>query len=105
MAAKKFPDKSPGEAKLCTFDFTGEAAAASVLSGPTAFKELVEGNDVGAAALTLGIPGVEVGTKRVKVLVSAGNDENKYRVKIRVNADNQEIHELAATMNVKESAA
>lgn len=101
MATEKFPDKAPGEAKLCTFDFTNEAAATSVLSSPSVAKSLVSGSDTGAATLTVGSPAVEPGTKYVKVLISAGTDANKYKLVATVAADNGETHQIAATMQVK----
>ena len=105
MATKKFPDKTPGEKKLCTFDFSNEVAAGSTLSNPAIAKALVDGDDTGAALLTLGTPAVTPATALVKVLVGVGKEANKYKLTMTVDADNGEIHQLAGTMAVKESAA
>ena len=44
-------------------------------------------------------------TALVKVLVGVGKEANKYKLTMTVDADNGEIHQLAGTMAVKESAA
>lgn len=100
---KAFPDKTPGEAKICTFDFTNEAASGSVLSTPAVAKSLIEGPDTGAATLTVGSPGVT--GMELKVLVSAGTSGNNYKLLASVTADNGEIHHLAASMKVNDQAA
>ena len=103
--AKKFPDKTPDEKKLCTFDFTNEVTTGSTISSPVAEKELLSGDDTGASLLTLGTPAVEPGTALVKMLIGGGKDGSKYKVTMTVTADNSEIHELAGVMAVKTAAA
>jgi hypothetical protein len=105
MATAAFPAKTPGETKLCTFDFTAEAVEGSVISSPVASKALVSGDDTGAALLTLGTPEVVVDTFTVKMLVSGGKDLNKYKITMTVQADNGEVHQLAGTMKTNDAAA
>lgn len=100
---KAFPDKTPGESKICTFDFSYETASGSTLSSPVVTKSLIEGGDTGAATLTVGAPGIS-GTE-LKVLVSGGTDGNSYKLLAQVSADNGEIHQLAASMKVVDQAA
>lgn len=100
---KAFPSKTPAEAKICTFDFTYEAASGSTLSSPVVTKSLIEGGDTGAGTLTVGTPGISGMT--LKVLVSGGTDGNSYKLLAQVTADNGEIHQLAASMKVIDQAA
>lgn len=102
--SRKFPDKAPTEVKLCTFDFGDEVADGATLSNPAVAKALISGEDTGAASLTVGSPSVEVGTTRIKVLVSAGTTGNIYKLTATVDASNQERHRMSATMRVTESA-
>lgn len=105
MTTRQFPDKSPDEAKLCAFDFTNEKATGSTLSTPIVEKSLVEGSDTGAAGLTLGTPALDPDGVTVKVLVSGGVEGSKYRLVATVDANNDEVHQIAATLLVAESAA
>lgn len=101
--AKKFPDKTPGETKLCTFDFASEMAAGATLSNPEVTKTVVSGTDPDAVGLTLGTPAVSGST--LKVLVSGGVEGVRYQLLAQVDADNGEVHQLSATITTKASAA
>lgn len=103
MSSAAFPAKTSDEAKLLTFDFTREAADGSTFSSPSVAKSLARGTDTAAATLSLGVPAVS--GYYVKVLVSAGATGNLYELTAKVNADNGEIHELAATMLVDDAVA
>lgn len=105
MATKTFPDKTPTEAKVCAFDFSSERAEGSTLSSPAVSKALVSGSDAGAAGLTLGTPEMDGDGVTLKVLVSAGVEGSKYRLVATCDASNGEVHEIAATVLVVESAA
>lgn len=96
------PDKTPTEAKVVTFDFSGEAASGSTLAGQTIAKSVLSGSDPGAAALSLGSPSVAGQT--VLVMVSGGLDGVRYELYCSVTASNGEEHERAAALRVAAGA-
>jgi hypothetical protein len=100
---KPLPDKTPAEVKLVQFDFANELSERSKLTGATAAKALVRGSDTGAATLTVGTPAIVGGV--VKFLVGGGTDENTYSLTVTAEANNGEIHELAASIAVSATAA
>ena len=97
------PAKTPTEAKLCTFDFTTEAASGSVLSGPTVAKAVISGADPGAASLTIGA--AIVTGMQAQALVSGGLTGVVYQLTCTVTADNGEVHQILARMAVDVGAA
>lgn len=97
------PAKTPTEAKLCTFDFTTEAASGVVLSSPTVAKSVISGTDPGAASLTIGA--AIVTGMQAQALVSGGLDGVVYQLTCTVSAANSEVHQILAKMAVSVSAA
>lgn len=100
---KPLPDKTPAEIKLVQFDFANELSERSKLGDATVVKALFRGSDTAAATLTVGTPAI-VGTV-VKFLVGGGTDQNTYKLTVTAEANNGEVHELAATLAVSASAA
>ena len=98
----ELPNKTPAEVKLVTFDFTNEAAVGSELASPSVAKSLVKGADTNASSLTVGTPAVS--GMLLKVLIGGGTDKCKYKLRAQVTADNNEVHEMDATLEVSESA-
>src|SRR5574337_405255 len=96
------PAKTPTEAKVVTFDFSGEAASGSTLSLPVVTKSLISGSDTGAAALTVGTPSVSGLT--VLTLVSGGLEGSLYELYCEVTVSNGEVHDRAAQMLVTAKA-
>ncbi len=97
-----FPKKVPDESKLVTFDFEPEAAAGSLLSNPALSVTQVFGEG-SVTDLTVGPPGID--DLMVKVLISAGLDGVRYRIRCEVDADNGEHHIIEKDLPVYESAA
>lgn len=97
------PPKTPLETKLITFDFAGDAAGGTTLSSPTVTKTTLSGNDPGAVGLT--ITGVAVAGQTVTCLVAAGVEGASYRLVAKATASNSEVHELAARLVVRATAA
>lgn len=96
------PDKTPTEAKVVTFDFSGEAAVGATLTGPVVAKSVLSGTDPGAAALSVGSPSVAGQT--VLVMVSGGLDGVRYELYCSVTASNGEEHERAAALRASVAA-
>lgn len=96
------PNKSQGEAKVITFDFTKELAEGTTLSSPTVAKSVISGTDPGAAGLTVG--SASVAGSLVQALVSAGVEGAVYKLLARATASNGEVHEIAARLGIGEPA-
>lgn len=97
------PPKTVAETKLVTFDFSDDAAPATTLTNPTVTKTLLAGTDTNAAALT--ITQIMVAGQTVTALVGGGVEGSEYRLLAKAEASNLEIHELAARLIVRASAA
>lgn len=97
-----FPDKTPDEEKLLTFDFSTEAAEGNTLSNATVEAVLVSGSG-DESDLTLGTP--VIAGQTVQVMASDGLDGAKYQIICEVDASNTEHHRIDKILPVKEKAA
>jgi hypothetical protein len=97
------PNKTPTEKKVVTFPFGTECAAGAILSTSLVAKANEDGNDPGAAALTVGTPQLQ-GTDLL-VLIEAGLEATWYDLLATVADADGEVHQLAARLYVTANAA
>lgn len=87
-----FPDKTPDEVRLLTFDFSAKAATGVTLSSPTAAVYSVLSGTGVTSDLTLGTAAVADLT--VTALGTGGADGTRYRLKATAAASNGETLEV-----------
>lgn len=103
MYNESFPDKTPAEKKIVTFNFAGEAAPDAILSAPVVAKALIDGNDTGAVLLLVSPPQIQ--GLNVMALVEDGGEMSNYGLLASASADNGELHQIGARMKVTVDAA
>lgn len=103
-----FPEKTPEEIKVVTFDFEPEAATGSTLTLPvltvTVKRQNAAGDAVPGDITATGIT-VPMATQTVQVLIGGGLHGATYRLSCAVAASNGEFHEIAKDLPIKNTAA
>lgn len=98
-----FPKKAPGETKLLTFDFTGDAAPSAALANPAVIAVVATGygdpSDVDIDTT------IQVDGQKILVLVGGGIDRTTYRMRGEADADNGEHHIIEKDLPVSDDAA
>jgi hypothetical protein len=92
------PDKTPTEQVTVTFPFATEFPPGTTLTSLGVSKALIDGDDAGAALLTVGTPQVQ--QTNLLVLVQIGKDANTYGVLATVSGSDGEVRQLGARIRV-----
>lgn len=98
--ATDFPKKAPDEVVLCTFDFTADVPAASVLSNPTVSLQSVKSGADDGSSLTF--TAVQIDGLTVKCLLGGGIDGSKYQIRAAADVDDGEVRFVDKILPVSE---